>query len=279
MDHMDDPAVERELASESQIRNWLKRFSCYRLPPTRETLLRWLERFDYEHLSIAHRILDQVVVVSELEIQQGYRRGLGSLDGWSKSAANRSNRWFFVGVGGAGESGPAMLRSFREANGLTSEVWNKFFVTQVELPRLRLSARDNLVFVDDFAGTGSQVVRYWPTLQELVASEVKCYLLLTAITEWAKQTLERETEIQVRADRILGMEWNVYTKECGIFSEEEWSVMDDYGTIAWANCPRGFGGCGLCFVLSHKTPNNSIPILHANHEGWIGVFPRNLISQ
>ena len=279
MDHMDDPAVEKELASEGQIQDWLERFSHYRQPPTRETLLSWLERFDHEHLSIAHRILDQVVVVSELEIQEGYHRGLESLDGWSRPAANRRGRWFFVGVGGAGESGPAMLRLFREANGLTSRAWDGFFVAQLELPRLRLSARDNVVFVDDFAGTGSQMVEYWPTLQELVASEAKCYLLLTAITEWAEEKLRKHTEFRVRADLMLGKERNLYTEECGIFSEEELLVMDSYGAIAWAQHPRGFGDCGLCFILSHKTPNNSIPILHANHERWIGLFPRHLIAQ
>jgi hypothetical protein len=40
--------------------------------------------------------------------------------------------------------------------------------------------------------------------------------------------------------------------------------------------PRGFGECGLLYVLCHKTPNNSIPILYANHSQWVGLFPRNL---
>lgn len=278
MNRTNEEALEPELASEAQIAEWLGRFSHYRQPPTRATLLRWLGSFDHAHLDIAHKILDQVVVVSELEIQQGYKRGLEGLPGWSRSAQRRNGRWYFAGVGGAGESGPAMLRLFREANGLTAHRWNNFFVSQVELPRLRLSARDSVVFVDDFAGTGCQMVGYWPILEELIAAEAKCYLLLTALTTRAADSIGNETEFIVRADRTLELEANVYSAECGVFTTQEMRILDRYGRVAWQQHPRGFGACGLCFVLSHKTPNNTIPVLHANHDDWKGLFPRHLIA-
>jgi hypothetical protein len=28
-------------------------------------------------------------------------------------------------------------------------------------------------------------------------------------------------------------------------------------------------------VFQHRSPNNSIPILHADHERWTGLFPRH----
>ena len=278
MNRMDDEGPEPDLASEAQMAAWLDRFSHYRQPPTRATLLRWLDSFDREHVGIAHKVLDQVVVVSELEIQEGYKRGLEGLPGWSRSVENRHGRWFFSGVGGAGESGPAMLRLFREANGLTAHRWNNFFVSQVELPRLRLSARDSVVFVDDFAGTGRQMVGYWPILEELIAAEAKCYLLLTALTVRAAESIENKTEFIVHADKTLGLEADLYNPACGILSLEEMEILDRYGRVAWQQYPRGFGSCGLCFVLSHKTPNNTIPVLHANHDNWKGLFPRHLIA-
>lgn len=278
MNKTNEEALEPELASEAQIAEWLGRFSNYRQPPTRETLLRWIGRFDHAHMNIAHKILDQVVVVSELEIQEGYKRNLEGLPGWSQSAGKRKGRWFFSGVGGAGESGPAMLRLFREANGLTAHRWHNFFVSQVELPRLNLSAHDNVVFVDDFAGTGRQMLEYWPILEELIAAEAKCYLLLTALTARAAKRISNKTEFILQADRTLGREYNVYSAESGIFSAEEMQILDSYGKAAWQQHPRGFGDCGLCFVLSHKTPNNTIPVLHANHDNWKGLFPRHLIA-
>ncbi len=264
-------------AAEVQILDWLKSFAHYRLPPTRETLLQWLRRFDPDHLHIAHKILNQVIMVSEIEIQKGYKCSLEALEGWSRSAEERQGRWFFVGVGEAGESGPAMLRLFREANGLTRARWQAFFVTVMDLPQLRLSAYDSIVFIDDFAGTGTQMVKYWPLLQELVASEAKCFLLLTVLTKRAKEYIVENTDLIIRENKVLEPDSDIFSTECETFSECEKAVLDKYGAIAWPRHPRGFGDCGLCVVLSHKTPNNTIPILHANHPDWVGLFPRNLL--
>lgn len=267
-----------QLASEVQLQAWVKRFAGYRQPPTRDILCKWLNRFEPEHLATAHKVLDAVIVVTEREIHQGYHDALTALPGWSKTAAAREGRWFFVGVGGAGESGPAMLRMFREANGLTAAHWQGFFKAPRELPGLELTAFDHVVFVDDFAGTGRQIVSYWPLMQELVASEAACYLLLTAITEDAARNIQDNTALDVRAPLRLDATANVFAAACDRFDDEERKVLEDYGKVAWPACPKGFGDCGLTLILSHKTPNNTIPILHANHEQWEGPFPRNLLT-
>ncbi|MBZ9676100.1 hypothetical protein [Mesorhizobium sp. ES1-1] len=267
-----------ELASEEQLVGWVERFSDYRHRPSKKALLAWLERFLPEHVIIGHKLLDAVQVVSEMEIHQGYKDALADLGGWSKSAKERAGRWYFVGVGSAGESGPAMLRMFREANGLTSDSWQSFFITAKDLPRLALSAFDHVVFVDDFAGTGNQMVDYWPIMEELVASEAKCYLLLTAVTTDAAKAIKDKTELELRASITLEKCKNVFSEECKIFTDDEKAALEKYGKIAWKDHPRGFGGCGLTLVLSHKTPNNTLPVLHANHDRWEGPFPRNLIK-
>jgi hypothetical protein len=218
------------------------------------------------------------LIISEEEILQGYRSALEHLPGWSRKAAERTGRWFFVGAGAAGESGPAMLRLFREANGMAAAGWQPFFLTPLDLPRLSLSAYDSVVFVDDFAGTGSQMVDYWPLMQELIASEAKCYLVLTAITTRAAEAIAASTDLQVRAEITLDESHNVFSAECPLFNAQEKAILDQYGTIASPERPRGFGDCGLTLVLSHKTPNNTLPILHANHPAWIGPFPRYLLA-
>ena len=266
------------VATCKQIRDWVQRFTPYRLPPTPDSVVAWLSRFAPEHQSIARRILDRVDVIPELEIQKGYKRALAGLSGWSRTPSRRRGRWYFAGVGGPGESGQAMLRLFREANHMTRASWNSLFVSLTELPDLGLSAYDSVVFVDDCAGTGNQVVRSWPVIAELVASEAKCYLLLTVATTKAKERIGEETELIVRANTTLGPDADVYSAECGAFNQSEKSILDKYGKIAWRDHPRGFGACGLCIVLSHKTPNNSLPILHANHDAWRGLFPRNLMG-
>lgn len=266
------------LASEEQLLAWTDKFGEYRMRPTRNSLIEWLKRFDEQDLPIARKLLDAVIIVSELEIHEGYKAALTGLPGWDKSSKKRSGRWYFVGAGSAGESGPAMLRLFREANGLQHDGWQSFFVTARELPALNLSAFDHCVFVDDFAGTGTQIVGYWPIMQELVASEANCYLLLTAITHTAVLNISENTDLEIRSSMTLGPDANLFSASSTLFSEKERLALDKYGQEAWNSYPRGFGGCGLALVLSHKTPNNSLPILHANHEAWVGPFPRSLIK-
>lgn len=278
MPNEEDAPAAAPLASEQQLVTWVERFAHYRKPPTHDDLLAWLGRFQPEHLSIAHRILENVIVINETQIHEGYRDGLNDLPGWSKKSDVREGRWYFVGVGGQGESGPAMLRMFREANGLASDVWANYFVSPTDLPGLALSAYDSVVFVDDFAGTGEQMTNYWPIVEELIASEAKCYLLTSAMTSEAQEAISEKTEFVVRTSELLPPAANIFSSDCELFDAEEKDILDQYGKLADAKRPRGYGECGLCLVISHKTPNNSIPILHANHNRWIGPFPRYLLQ-
>lgn len=262
---------------DQKIQEWVDRFRFYRRPPSAEEIRVWISRFEPDHVDLAFKILDNVRIVSEEEIQSGYRSSLGNMEGWSRERGQRQGRWFFVGFGTAGESGPAMVRTFREANNMTQQSWREFFIDFRELPQQRLTAYDHVVFIDDFSGSGSQIVKGWPLVEELVASEAKLFLMLTAITQDALNDVVESTEIEVIANTVLPREDNVISEENTHYTEAEKAKLREYGEIAWARHPCGYKDCGLLFVLSHKTPNNSLPIIHANHNGWVGIFPRNLL--
>jgi len=39
--------------------------------------------------------------------------------------------------------------------------------------------------------------------------------------------------------------------------------------------PKGYGECGLLFVMHHDCPNNCIPLLHQFRKNkWFPLFPR-----
>lgn len=255
---------------------WLRRFRFYRQPPDDAAIDGWMARFRVADRDVAARILDCVEVISEEQIQEGYRTALGGLPGWSADPTQRTGRWFFVGFGGAGESGQSMLRPFREANRLTARMHHPLFCSITELPSKMLSHDDNVVFVDDFSGTGKQVVDMWPTIQELVAADAKLYLIVTAATRKAIDKIATETNLDLRVHMTLECGDNVFSPACSHFSKQDQQTIEKYGKRADGIRPKGFGNCGLLFVLCHKTPNNSIPILHANHDKWRGLFPRFL---
>lgn len=262
---------------EQKIREWAERFSDYKRPPKSKDIKLWINYFSDKHKSIAYKILDNLILISEEEIQKGYKNVLDNLNGWNSNYRKRKGRWFFCGFGKPHESGPAMMRIFSEATKLSTDVSKKiFFINVTEIVNAELTADDTIVFVDDFAGTGRQAVRIWSVIKELVASEAKTFLLLTAATTQAIKKIENETPLKVSVTHVLNDKNNIFHGSSQLFTEMERAVLLTYCRKADRTIPKGFGDCGLIFVLSHKTPNNSVPILHANHPQWNGILPRYL---
>ncbi|MCL6699543.1 hypothetical protein LZ496_12200 [Sphingomonas sp. NSE70-1] len=268
---MNDAAQARTREEE-----WAERFRFYIEPPTVGAIKAWLELFEEADRPTAAKALDHVLIISEREIQRGYRAALETIPGWSADPAVRQGSWFFVGFGRAGESGPAMVRSFRSANDLALAKYDGLFCDLSDLPYKKLTASDTVVFIDDFSGTGRQVCRLWPVVSELVASEAVCHLILTAATTAAETAIRERTQLISHVSHSLGPDANVFDEACTNFDQAEKDTLARYGAIADPRRPRGYGDSGLLLVLSHKTPNNSIPILHVNEDHWKGLFPRYL---
>lgn len=271
---MKEPAVRGSPVSSARIKAWLKEFRFYRTAPDEDAVKSWLALFSNAHRDLAARILDCVHVVSDEKVLRGYQAALRLLNGWHPDRRRREGRWLFVGFGGSGESGQAMLRSFREANDLEQKRYDYLFCGARDLPSQKLSAQDHVVFVDDFSGSGHQVCTHWPVLQELIGSNAKCHLILTAATERALSRIKNETGLSTVVSIRLNDTDNVF--KCSYFNSAEKQIIEKYGRRAWPKWPKGYQDCGLVFVLHHKTPNNSIPILHAHHSGWMGLFPRRV---
>jgi hypothetical protein len=262
--------------SVGRLGTWLNRFRFYRQPPDEVADKSWIASFRVGDRDVAARILDCVEVVSESEIHKGFRVALGGLPGWSPDPKARVGRWFFLGFGGPSESGQVMLRMFREANRLTRKTYNDLFCNLSDLPSKKLTTEDSIVFVDDFSGTGDQVVRMWETIKEVAAADAKFFLIVTAATRLAVDRIAAETGLRLVSGTTLECEDNVFDSRCSHFSDADRQTIERYGKRADRIRPKGYGDCGLLFVLSHKTPNNTIPILHSNHPKWHGLFPRHL---
>lgn len=255
---------------------WKEKFKLYRDPPDEEKIESWLKQFDHVDRALIAKLLTHVSVIGEADIQRGYREALSSLEGWDIDPAKRKGSWYFVGFGKPSESGPAMLRSFRDANSLGYARYDALFQSLVDLPSLRLTANDHVVFIDDFSGSGKQVQKMWPRVAELVASEAKCYLVLTSITDIARERIKSETELEVVFKYELGPDHLFFDDRNKNFTPEEKTTVERYCSIAEPSCPKGFGSLGVLSVLSHKSQNNCLPILYVNEDRWMGLLPRYL---
>lgn len=255
---------------------WLAQFSGYRSPVTQGLIELWLNQFSAADRDLAARILDAVLFIGNQKIQTDYRELLGGLQGWNKIKSRRSGRWFFVPFSGSvGESGDSMVHAFRMATSMTARRYNELFIHRSELVSKQPTSGDTVVLVDDFSGTGTQACSSWRIFEELLSGRPRVILMLLAATEAALRRISDETEMELVCATRLRARDNVFREECAHFTQAEKSTLLDYCTRADRRNPKGFGESGLLVVLAHRTPNNTVPILHATGDEWRGLFPRH----
>jgi hypothetical protein len=268
----------------SRIRGWLDRFNGYRITVTDGRVRRWLANFRDDDRDLGARVLDAVTFVKYEDMEAALKNLVSHLPGWHKSEARRRGRWRFVAFStSAGESGDLLLPRCRTALGLAGRRYDELFIHMADLLSARLGMDDSVVFVDDFAGTGRQACLAWQGdsvagstgLAELLPGNPKTYLVLIAAGQRAIARISQETDLIVRTSRVLGSADDIFSSDCQHFSDAEKASLLRYCRKADRRIPRGYGQCGFVIVLAHKTPNNSIPVLCANHDRWAGIFPRH----
>ncbi len=270
-------------------KRWIDHFGSYRAGIINVTIQSWLNQFAASDQDVAARVLDAVEFYGQTQIYAAYRQALAGLDGWNREPSKRSGRWRFAAMSGsAGESGDAMLHHFRVANRLDTKPLNELFVSRSDLFRQPLLPEDDphklgrddvVVLLDDFSGTGTQVCDAWnnpeTSFGALLAGVGKVYLIVVAASKAARNRITNETGICLVPAHDLREGDDVFSDHCKHFTKADRVKLLQYGEIADKKRPKGFGNCGFVVVFQHRSPNNSIPILHADHSKWTGLFPRH----
>lgn len=277
---MRKPAAVGAAISLRRRQRWVKSFGGYRTTVTNGTIDAWLDQFENADRDLAARVLDTVEYYGLTQIYAGYRDALSALDGWHRSPSKREGEWRFAAMSGsAGESGDSMLHHFRVANQLDADSYDPLFVYRSDLTRQGLGENDAVVLIDDFSGTGNQVCKAWndPALAfgELLGGVGRVYLVLVSMSKTARRKIKQETRLSVISAHELSERDNVFANDCRHFSTHDRGRLEHYGRVADKKQPRGYGDCGFVVVFQHRTPSNSIPILHADNARWTGLFPRH----
>jgi hypothetical protein len=260
-----------------RLRGWLDDFAAYRYAVTKASIESWFDQFQQEHRDTAARVLDVIEFFGADRIAAALRKAIGAIPGWDIVSGKRKGQWRFVAYSGsAGESGDTMLHQFRLANGLDGKKFKDLFIHRSEIVLQQLGSEDTLVFLDDFVGTGNQVCEFWTeTFAELTAGIGRVYLMVVAAVQGARKKIENETDLVLVPCHELGENDNLFSDRCVHFTPHAKKALLHYDEIANKKHPRGYGDCGLVVVFQHRCPNDSIPILHANHSNWTGLFPRH----
>ena len=221
-------------------------------------------------------LLHAILFIGNQKIHTSFRELINSLEGWNRAKSRRRGRWFFVPFSGSvGESGDSMVHALRMAMSMTKRQYSDLFIHRSELMAKNPGPDDTVVLVDDFSGTGSQACDSWHIFEELLTGGPKIVLILVAATEEALERIANETEMEPVCATTLRRKDDVFHADCAYFTQGEKNTILNYCTRADPRQPKGYGDTGLLVVLAHRTPNNSLPILHATHDEWQGLFPRH----
>jgi hypothetical protein len=255
---MKHPKPRGSAINAKRVRSWRETFQSYRHTINDNTIDRWLDQFKTADKDLAARILDSVEFISSEQISSAFRAILSDLLGWNLDENLRTGKWRFIPFSGsAGESGDSMTHKFRHANGLSSKKYNDLFIYRSDLLREEINAEDNVVFIDDFSGTGRQVTENWSLLQELLPEQPNTYLILVAANNSARQRIMNETYLQVVSHYDFSESDNIFSPQCNHFSDEEKNNLLKYCKWADKRLPKGSGNCGMVLVFAHNSPNNS----------------------
>lgn len=252
----------------------------------------WFHQFTQLEQAIAAKLLDAVQFVSIHESRRAYVDLLPRLQGWDPRPTVRTGRWWFLAFGRPGESGGTMLRELRIAAALEPPVFHNMFPEIRDLVDQSPSAGDTIVLVDDFSGTGRQACATWAKLSEVLAPYTQprstldpatattttkpgcsVHLLLVGARQRGIETI-RAAGLRAEAFRLLDDHDDVFHPSSPTFDEGERKSLLKMCMRADKKNPTGFGQCGLAFVIAHRTPNNSLPILHVRTNKFVGLFPR-----
>lgn len=247
------------------------------MPVTEGRIERWLSQFEKGDRDLAARVLDVIDFLGNDQIAVAFRSSLVSIPGWERNAEQRRGRWYFIPFSSSGgESGDSMLYRFRTANNMGGRYWNSLFPRWSSLLDLAPGPEDTVVMIDDFSGTGDQACSAWAEVfRELLPFGPQVFLVLVAASRRARERIRANTDLIPQPHFELTERDDFFDRACDSFTEQEKEVLLRYCSIADPQNPRGHGECGYVVVLAHKTPNNSIPILHARRQGWEGLFRRH----
>jgi len=274
---MNQPAPRGSKIDNARKKKWHNRFLHYKHPPTPGDIDDWVGQFKKVDKDMAARLLDSVQLVTRMEMELAFRSVMGSLSGWHRNKGKRTGEWRFVPYAvRPGESGDHMMACFRQAMGMRERQYNPLFVHPHQLKGEKLTGNDTVVLIDDFAGTGTQACATWNNLfRELAGGAGTVYLLVVAATVQAQNEIREKTDLQLMTHYNLIGSDSLFSDECFHFTPDEKDVVLRYCKEHFPDKPKGYGDCGLLFVLQHDCPNNTIPILHS-YKGnkWVPLFPR-----
>lgn len=240
---------------EEALRKWLSQFHA----SEQESIRPLLAHFRYYSSSRVFELLK----VLHTKLVQDYK--ISPTDTW------------FVPYGYVAKSGSAIAYFYRRQNSLPQ---NRF-VSAVDLTADALEHARAVVFLDDFIGSGQDVVRLWnEVVKPLRASNPNCQFIFGCIVGYESgiEHALAETQITIVAAETIPRSEQPFEQDSVVYRDPEEraraeEILLEYGARLSPNQPLGYGGTQALVGFFFSTPNNTLPIFWSTEGDWNPLLP------
>lgn len=200
----------------------------------------------------------------------------------------------FISVGGGSESGAHLLMPFRHGHENTikeeqCKTQNEaYFITeQFDYKNIIIknTKYKKYIFIDDFIGTGEQVMKKLAEDIELLREkdpslEINYYVLI-ATEDGLSNVRDKKIFDNVNTLYELDLSFKSVENTSRYFQEKNQNIeieftkekVTQYGSSLYKNS-LGHENCQLLLGFEHNTPDNSLPIFWSEKNNWKPIFKR-----
>ncbi len=252
----------------------------------------WLDQFDGLNAQrLMFTLLSATRVLDEHELRAKTREAFGILSRDIPSqtrSSGRVRRDILVSCldKSAAKAGLGYCRLFAGENQISTE--RVMHIDSIQRKRKPFDGVKCLVLIDDFAGTGTTIERSLQRESEflLQANEAGVRIVVFVLVgfESARSRIERVVErigldCSLHFCEELGNEHMVFSDRSTVFAdrrdrEAARQIAEAVGVEIEPRMPLGYGGTQSLVVFHQSCPNNSLPILWSQGNGWRPLFKR-----
>ena len=268
-----------------RITAFARRFNSYVFPIEETQIRNWLRQFgenNVANLELGLKLLDRIDYFSPARLVNESRELHGLLLAYKQTDVERllNKPTYFVDFSlSSGHSQDELVPKYRLASGLRHTRYDPHFIYLRDIGTF-LSKRGvkrgiTFVFLTDFIGSGRQVSDTWKDILWAISPENEHILLSICACNSGIEKIRQET-----GDQICVMTCRTYSDGDRIFANENREFTPSERKLLRELCetadeyPTGYLDVQSKTVFCFRCPNDSISILRANNENWVGLFKR-----
>ncbi|MGJ1501412.1 phosphoribosyltransferase-like protein [Sphingobacterium multivorum] len=254
-------------------------------------IIRWLGNFEKQEIPLAIKILSNLTIYTTYEIEEILDRAFIELFG---ETISEGGHLFVNAVGAFGKSG-SMIAYFFQKTTFYKNRKNTKNITLIDDPTaidIDLSKQNSLILIDDFVGSGRSIREYIELHKDKIKVFQNIYFVGIAAMEKGISNISPLFK-RVIIDRASIFK-KAFAADASYFGYRNYKPYRDlaykYGIRISSKLEKigktrrytealGFENSQALVSFVYGSPNNTLPIIWGNKEGWIPLIPRFSIDK